>query len=158
MTQFDASICCIYCVVSLTEISAFLFSRYFFSSRMILFLRLLQAFSAQHSILHPATLDSIQLNPTSSKVLSGTFGRDIGRPRAIRRKGMQDGQRFICSRTGKEQVVNRCVGMCTCGCVSCECICPYIRSPCSSQARGVYEHNSLKYSSALARSCPRAGN
>jgi len=113
MTQFDASICYIYCAVSLTEISAFLFSRYFFSSRMILFLRVLQAFSAQHSILRPATLDSIQLNPTSSKVLSGTFGRDVGRPRAIRRKGMQDGQRFICSRTSKEQVVNRCVGMCT---------------------------------------------
>lgn len=72
---------------------------------MILFPRLLQDFSAQHPILRPATLDSIQLNPTGSKVLSGTFDRDAGRPRAIRRKGMRDDRGLYVRRSGKEQVV-----------------------------------------------------
>jgi len=61
---------------------------YFSLSRMILFL---QAFSAQHPtfLVSDIRLYSTRLNPTDSKVLSGTFGRDVGRPRAIRRKGMR---------------------------------------------------------------------
>ena len=65
---------------------------YFSLSRMILFLQLLQAFSAQHPtfLVSDIRLYSIRFNPIGSKVLSGTFGRDVGRPRAIRRKGMRD--------------------------------------------------------------------
>lgn len=62
--------------------------RYAFSSRTILFL-----FLNQHPSLFPVRdpRHLIRLNPNSSPVvLSGTFGRDVGRPKAIRRKGMRD--------------------------------------------------------------------
>jgi len=75
--------------------------------------------------------------------------REVGRPRAIRRKGTRDDRALYIRARAKSTGCRKCRRDRMPGSRVCVCVCVCV---CLRRGEG-YEHNSLKYSSALARSC-----
>lgn len=126
--QISCSSCIRFIVYVISEISIFLRLLHLpFLSCAILFLSL-----NQHPFLFPVRdpRHLIRLNPNSSPlVLSGTFGRDVGRPKAIRRKGMRNdrGSLYVRARAKSGGSRRKCeTGVCISVCIR---VGAYIRSP-----------------------------